>query len=432
MPTFIKAGFWEKTCNPCNGYKGWLNLDQFVGQAGTSGTSGTNGPIGPQGVQGTQGIQGVAGTSGSSGADGDKYKTTSTTSFTLGSGGTITVGTGLAYTPAQDVLITYDINNHQVSDVTTYNPATGVLAFGAPTQTVGSGTYTNWIVNLNGAAGGDGSSGTSGLNGSSGTSGAQGVQGIQGVAGSNGTSGTSGINGTAGTSGISGTSGVSITSYYGSFIFDSTTALTAAIPNPSSTAAIQVTDTTGFAAPGYMKIGSEIIGYTGKTATTFTGITRGVATSSAVSHAIGSSVSQAQWAAANVSTQVKIDETDLSNGVTLSNTGDVTVANAGTYNLQFSIQFENFGNDYDDVTAWFRVNGNPISKSASYSTISQAHAGSAGATIMTVNIFYTCVGGEVFSLMWMNDQGTAAITSFPPVNGVPQSPGVIFTVNRIA
>ena len=30
MATFIKAGFWEKLCKPCKGYKGWLNLDQFV------------------------------------------------------------------------------------------------------------------------------------------------------------------------------------------------------------------------------------------------------------------------------------------------------------------------------------------------------------------------------------------------------------------
>jgi hypothetical protein len=30
MATFIKAGFWEKLCKPCTGYKGWLNLDEFV------------------------------------------------------------------------------------------------------------------------------------------------------------------------------------------------------------------------------------------------------------------------------------------------------------------------------------------------------------------------------------------------------------------
>lgn len=30
MSTWIKAGFWEKLCKNCKGYKGWLNLDQFV------------------------------------------------------------------------------------------------------------------------------------------------------------------------------------------------------------------------------------------------------------------------------------------------------------------------------------------------------------------------------------------------------------------
>ena len=30
MPTFIKTGFWEKRKNPPQGYKGELNLDQFV------------------------------------------------------------------------------------------------------------------------------------------------------------------------------------------------------------------------------------------------------------------------------------------------------------------------------------------------------------------------------------------------------------------
>ena len=242
MPTFIKPGFWKETCNPCNGYKGWLNLDQFSSQSGTNGTSGTSGVSGEQGVQGIQGIQGIqgvqgvtgsSGTNGTSGLTGDRYQTTSASTFTLGTGGTITIGTGLAYTTAQDILIAYDINNHQVSMITSYNPATGVLVFGAPSELTGSGTYSSWGVNLNGAAGGDGTngtSGTSGLSGSNGTSGTsgiqgiqgvQGIQGIQGVAGTNGTSGTSGLNGTSGTSGINGTSGSSgitnATAAYGLF-----------------------------------------------------------------------------------------------------------------------------------------------------------------------------------------------------------------------
>jgi hypothetical protein len=245
-----------------------------------------------------------------------------------------------------------------------------------------------------------------------------------------GTSGTSGSSGISGSSGSSGTSGVNL--YYGSFIFDHATTLTASM-NSNTTLPIQVADTTGFNTPGYLRIGTEIIGYTGKTATTFTGITRGLAGSNGANHAIGDGIAQAQITAAGVATQVLLDETDLSNGVTLNPlTGDVTVANAGVYNIQFSVQIENFSNDVADTSVWFRVNGNDIPKSSSYMTTASIHGGSPGATIMTVNIFYTCAANDVLSLAWTSVLGKTAITSIPPVGStIPQAPGVIFTVNKI-
>jgi hypothetical protein len=203
MPTFIKTGFWEQTCRTCKGYNGWLNLDDFLGGSGTSGTSGLTGT---SGISGSSGSSGITGTSGLSG---DRYRTTSTTEFTLGTGGTITVGTGLAYTVAQDVSITYDLTNHQVSEVVSYNSGTGVLVFGTPSETIGSGTYSSWIVNLDGAAGGNGSSGTSGSSGVAGTSGIAGTSGVAGTSGSAGTSGANGSSGISGTAGVSGTSGTS-------------------------------------------------------------------------------------------------------------------------------------------------------------------------------------------------------------------------------
>ena len=53
------------------------------------------------------------------------------------------------------------------------------------------------------------------------------------------------------------------------------TTLTSAVPSATSTADIDVVTTTGFAASGTIVIGSEIITYSGTTATSFTGITRG-------------------------------------------------------------------------------------------------------------------------------------------------------------
>ena len=245
-----------------------------------------------------------------------------------------------------------------------------------------------------------------------------------------GTSGTSGTSGSSGISGSSGTSGVAL--YYGAFIFDSATTLTAGM-NSNSTAPVQVVSTSGFYSPGYMRIGAEIIGYTGISGNTFTGITRGVASSGGSNHAIGAGVSQAQYTPAGVPKQVLLDETDLSNGVTLNPlTGDVTIANAGTYNLQFSTQFENFSNDVEDAIMWFRLNGTDIPKTASYITTPTIHGGTPGATLMTVNLFYTFVANDVVSLAWTSNQGKTAITSIPPVGStIPQSPGVIFTVNKI-
>ena len=59
------------------------------------------------------GPAGTSGTSGTSGYDGDRFRTTSTTEFTLGVSTNIVVEPGLAYTPAQDIIITYNVGNHQ-------------------------------------------------------------------------------------------------------------------------------------------------------------------------------------------------------------------------------------------------------------------------------------------------------------------------------
>ena len=47
MSTFIKAGFWDQLCKPCTGYKGWLNLDEFVNSRVVPGPQGPPGPPGP-------------------------------------------------------------------------------------------------------------------------------------------------------------------------------------------------------------------------------------------------------------------------------------------------------------------------------------------------------------------------------------------------
>jgi len=81
---------------------------------------------------------------------GDRYLTSSTTSNTVSNGTkSFTIGTGLSYTPTQNITISYDASNHMHGEVLTYNSGTGALSVDVNYHT-GSGTYTAWVINVGG------------------------------------------------------------------------------------------------------------------------------------------------------------------------------------------------------------------------------------------------------------------------------------------
>jgi len=78
----------------------------------------------------------------------DRYSTTSVTSNTITNGAkTFTVDANLAYIPLQEVLIVYDPSHHMHATVTSYSGTTLVVNV---TSHTGSGTYTSWVLNLDG------------------------------------------------------------------------------------------------------------------------------------------------------------------------------------------------------------------------------------------------------------------------------------------
>ncbi len=169
------------------GFQGDIGPQGFQGSQGPQGAQGPQGfqgDIGPQGFQGSQGpagaqgAQGPQGATGSTGTAGDRYATTSTTTLTIAAHGsiTLTIGTGLAYTPAQAVIIAYDDANHMHGTITAYNTGTGSLTVSLQHKS-GSGTYSVWTVNLDGAIGPQGAQGFQGPQGDTGPQGAQGDTG---------------------------------------------------------------------------------------------------------------------------------------------------------------------------------------------------------------------------------------------------------------
>lgn len=225
-----------------------------------------------------------------------------------------------------------------------------------------------------------------------------------------------------------------INTQYGSFYFDYSTTLTADISNSVTT--IPVVSTSGFSTVGAIIIGMELITYTGKTATSFTGCTRGAASSPNVSHTTGASVNGAQVAVANTSTLLELNTTVMSNGVTLNtSTQEISAAVGGTYNFAFSVQLNNSSTGQSRVAVWFAVDGVDLANSTSWATIaSRENATTPASTIMAANIFLTLTSSNKVTMKWLADDGAGSIVTYPASvsPAYPAAPAVILTVNQVS
>ena len=223
----------------------------------------------------------------------------------------------------------------------------------------------------------------------------------------------------------------------GAFHQDGYTTLTNAIPNSSSTATIVVGSTAGFASAGTILIESELISYTGKTDTTFTGITRSVYGSSGSSHAAGVYVSEAQGvASASTALAIPFDTTDTSNQVSIDSSDNTKIvfAVAGYYNIQFSIQLINATSSIDNTTLWFRQNTGDIANTAGIVTIPSKHAGGLGAAIISWNVVIAVNANDNIQLLMASDSGNTVAATYPPGTSPvhPASPSVILTATFVS
>jgi len=141
--------------------------------------------------------------------------------------------------------------------------------------------------------------------------------------------------------------------------------------------------------------------------------------------------------AANTTTAyaVTFNTTDFSNGVTLASGSRLTVADAGIWNCQFSIQFKNTTNDSQDAEIWFRKNGTNIDNSNSrFSMPARKSSGDPSHLIAAMNFFASMDSTDYLEIMWrVSDVGVsiehyAAGTS--PTR--PATPSAIVTMSFVS
>ena len=141
--------------------------------------------------------------------------------------------------------------------------------------------------------------------------------------------------------------------------------------------------------------------------------------------------------AANTTTAYAItfDTTDFSNGVTLSNSSRLNVAQSGIYDLQFSLQFKNTTNDTQDVDVWFRKNGTDIANSNSkFGMPPRKSSGDPSHIIAAMNFFVSLAANDYLQIMWRpSDVGVSlehyAAASTPTR---PAVPSVIATLSFVS
>lgn len=140
---------------------------------------------------------------------------------------------------------------------------------------------------------------------------------------------------------------------------------------------------------------------------------------------------------------MSLSTTDISNGVYISGSGDpyntfVKFTNTGTYNVQFSAQFSNSGNNPTDVFIWLRKNDassvNDLADSSGVCTVPAKKGSTNGQLIASWNYLINVVAGDFIQLLWHTADANV-ITLETIAAGTnpthPRTPALILTAQRV-
>lgn len=132
---------------------------------------------------------------------------------------------------------------------------------------------------------------------------------------------------------------------------------------------------------------------------------------------------------------ITFNTTDYSNAVTMVSGSRITFANAGLYNIQFSLQLSSLDNASQDADVWFRKNSIDISASNSRFGLAPRKSVSDPFHIIgSLNYFVQVAAADYVQVMWSSTSTNVSLTSF--VAGTsptrPAVPSAILTVTQVA
>ena len=176
----------------------------------------------------------------------------------------------------------------------------------------------------------------------------------------------------------------------------------------------QVTD--GFGNPLPMEVSDSAIKFTGDTF----GVTNyyGAFYSTATQPNAGATAANA----------ITYNQTDLSNGVSIASNSQITIANPGVYNLQFSAQLQKNTGGSDLIDLWLSKNGSNVPWTNTTSILTD----NPGYSVAAWNFLVQATGGDYYELYWHSTD--TSVTIHAGASGTnptrPAIPSVILTVTQ--
>jgi hypothetical protein len=110
--------------------------------------------------------------------------------------------------------------------------------------------------------------------------------------------------------------------------------------------------------------------------------------------------------------------------VSVQNGTQLTVATAGTYNIQFSAQLTKTDSGSDDINIWFKKNGVNIANSATNIALN----GNGNPQLATVNFILTLAAGDYVEIWWWSTDANVVLLAEPAATPYPSIPSIIATV----
>ena len=132
-----------------------------------------------------------------------------------------------------------------------------------------------------------------------------------------------------------------------------------------------------------------------------------------------------QSGSANVSQSMNFETTDISSGVSIASNSRITLANSGTYNIQFSAQLL-ADTGADDVYIWLKKNGTNVAASAGHVALANNEE-----LIAAWNYVVDAVANDYYELAWQSANGDAILLTEVASGNIPSIPSVILTVTQV-